>query len=439
MDEETQVKALLINMPIRTNARPANLPLGIYYVGRALQDAGMEVGYLDLNLLRGSDLTIPHVRSLLAGKAADVYMLSGLITTLRWQEHVCKAIRLLWPGTPIVSGGGLATNIGSTLRDWLGIDTACFGEGELLAPALLDDLFAGVPHMCYSSEKPDVDVIAEPIWDDVDGLETYIKNPIWGCDAKNSSSTPFTMKRSMNLVVSRGCPYDCKFCSKDALGGRTYRTMSPERIVDLVARLQEKYNLDFIGFTDDNLLVKRAHAEKLCKELIETGLPLKWGCHARFDECADPEFLEMLYRAGCRYIGFGGESANKGILASMRKGNDPGVMRHVLDRVRKAGIHPNVTWMMGWPGETREQVRETAQFILKYAPENRSMFVATAYPGTELWDEVKEKILAKFGTLRAYVEQLGDATKPVVNLSAIPDDEFLEVRGLIDAGELEKI
>ena len=114
-------------------------------------------------------------------------------------------------------------------------------------------------------------------------------------------------------------------------------------------------------------------------------------------------------------------------------------MIRVLGWCRKTGVHPNVTWMMGWPGETRAQVRETAQFILQYAPENKNLFVATAYPGTGLWDMVESQVLGKYGNLRNYVEQLGDATLPVMNYSAMPDEEFNEVVAMVRSGELESL
>jgi len=165
----------------------------------------------------------------------------------------------------------------------------------------------------------------------------------------------------------------------------------------------------------------------------------RWGAHVRFNHVDNTKLLEEMYGAGCRYLGFGGESADPDVLAAMRKGNLPGTMIRVLKECRTIGIHPNATWMMGWPGETREQVRTTAKFILEHAPENPHMFVATAYPGTDLWTMVQDRILLKFDTIENYVLHLGDATLPLVNYSRMPDAEFAEVAEYARTGQLDKI
>ena len=100
---------------------------------------------------------------------------------------------------------------------------------------------------------------------------------------------------------------------------------------------------------------------------------------------------------------------------------------------------------MGYPGETRESLRRTAQFIIKHGLNQKSMFVATAYPGTAFFEEVQDKILSAYGSLERYVLDLDDATKVltqngiVLNFSDIPDPEFIECRIHVESGELKKI
>jgi len=424
------MKICFVNLPVRTSAPPNNVPLGIYYLGTDLKQQGYDVVYVDLNLYR-PEITLENAFSLIPVDC-DIYCLSGLITTFKWQAALAKKIKAEI-GKPIISGGGLASNLKEKLLDFIPeLGIVFSGEGETSLGCLLRDLpetrLVFTPAVCDN-------LALVPDWENVVGIETYIRNPIWGGVAKNSSYIPFQMLRSLNMVTSRGCPFGCMFCSKDACGGRNYRTRTAEHVALEFNKLVTTYHLDFIGFVDDNMTADKARL----RHMSNYPLLAKWGCHSRFDAFNNEQDLIDIKALGCEYLGFGGESANKEILASMRKNNNPEHMIRVLGWCRKTGVHPNVTWMMGWPGETRAQVRETAQFILQYAPENKNLFVATAYPGTGLWDMVESQVLGKYGNLRNYVEQLGDATLPVMNYSAMPDEEFNEVVAMVRSGELESL
>ncbi len=417
------MKICLINCPIRTNANPNNVPLGIYYLGAVLKEHDIGVRYVDLNQYR-PEVSLEEACNKIP-LDCDVYGISGLITTLKWQRDIAKYLKL-HTQAKIISGGGLASNIGEELMQWIPELNAIFtgeGENKLLEWLGIDDVYAGI------------DDIPEPDWDSVDGIETYIGNPVWGGTAKNSSFTPFVSRRSLNMISSRGCPFSCKFCSKLACGGRNYRVRSAQSVADEFNGLVLGHSLDFMGFVDDNLTANRERLEELRKYILFA----RWGCHSRFDAIKTEDDIRLLRDMGCIYLGFGGESANPYILQSMDKRNVPEHMIKVIEWCRKNDIHPNVTWMVGWPGENREQMHDTAQFIINHAPENKNIFVATAYPGTELWDMVKNKILSVYPSVMDYVEQLGDATLPVMNYSALSDDEFLDITINIQNGRIDLI
>ena len=433
------MRILIVNCPIRAQSAPNNVPLGIYHVGQTIKSLrpGYEVKYVDLNAYR-PEISLQRARKLIDWKA-DVFMLSGLLTTYSWQKQLTWMYSAMYPEAKIVLGGGLASNIRSKLLDWLPIDSVCVGEFEPVAEKMLDDFENESWDRVYRGKPPrDLDSLAGMNWQDVQELETYIKNPIWGASASNSSYAPFTSERSLSFITSRGCPRACKFCNRDILGGRVHRMRSAKCVVDEAEMLKMNYNIDFLGFIDDNFAVSKKRLQQIAEGLAGIG-GLRWGGHPRFDEVDDPAYLKMLHQCGCVYLGFGGESGNQDILDDMSKGNRLDQMARVIAYCREANIHPNCTFMAGWPGETREQIRDTAQFILKNCPENKSIFIATAYPNTALFTMVKDKIWSEFGSLKNYVEQLADATKPMVNYSAMKDSEFWEVVELIQKGEIEKI
>ena len=150
-------------------------------------------------------------------------------------------------------------------------------------------------------------------------LEDYINTPVWGIAANNSSATPFTMKRSLTSVSSRGCPYACAFCYRGAQGERNYGMRSSEHIALQIRGYVDKYDLDFIGFPDDNFAVDKRRIKKMVPVFKEYGLDhVRWGTHTRMDE-ADARAYDMA-ESGCVYIGFGAESADEHTLTKMQKG-----------------------------------------------------------------------------------------------------------------------
>lgn len=432
------MRVLIINCPIRTEAPPNNVPLGIYYVGAAIHryDPAIQVNYLDLNLLR--PVTEDCVRELIADLPEyDIYMISGLITTLRWQTVLIRNIGRKHQSLPrIVQGGGLITNLDWRGSDWAGGHDFCRGEAELAIPSILDPDACG--RRAFAPRGPsDLDAAPQINWDEVQGIETYIRNPIVGASAKNSSYAPFHHDRSLSIITSRGCPHGCRFCSHDATGGRNYRMRSAKAVVEKCRELQATFNLGLIFFVDDNATANRKRLDDIVEGMCS--VPCEWGATSRFDAVDDLHLLIRMRESGCRYLAFGGESANRDILKAMGKKNDPEQMARVIGYCREAGIHPNATWIMGWPGETRRQLADTAQFILKHAPENKNLFVATAYPGTELYREVELQIREAYPDLKDYVLALGDATKPILNYSRMSDAEWKEVLWLVKRKRLEDI
>jgi radical SAM superfamily enzyme YgiQ (UPF0313 family) len=434
----------IVNMPIRGHAKPNNVPMGVYYILKAVERAFGEyvnVRVLDLNLLRPVP-SFEQVAGMLAKYLdTELFMLSGMVTTYEWQRWIAEWLdRHADTDCAIIGGGGLASNLEELALDTIQFDAICVGEGDKEVVRMVRDSAAEtfrVPGIYRGRPVSHLDEIGPIPWNRVEGVETYITNSMWGLEARNSSSSAYAMKRSLNMLGSRGCPYACEFCNKDMSGGRVWRARSVDSIVGEMRWMRSAFNVDFIGFNDNNFTVSRRRLLDFCERVGNVGV--RWGCAARFNNVDDSALLKRMAKAGCVLLGFGGESGDVKILNDMRKDQTPEDMARVLRKVRWAGIHPTVTWMYGWPGETREQVRATVRFLLEHAPENRCMFVATAYPHTPLWWRVESFIHLKFPSLIDYVRELEDATKPIMNYSAMSDNEFFRVADLVMEDRLEKI
>ena len=436
---------LLINMPIRLHARPNVVPTGVGILAAMAEKLGHRCFVLDLNSLR-PEATGEQIEKFLRGYVSgfDCVGLSGMITTLRRQILVAGLVRQVFPETCLISGGGLASDLGDDLFAWIPeLDVVVKGEGEPHLAYLLENhrLLRRSKKVLGPEVVHDLDDVPSVAWDKFD-LNVYLKNPIWGQEAGNSSWTSFSMERSVNLISSRGCPYSCHFCDREATGGRRYRLCSSQRLIEDVDQVMERFSVDFIGFVDDNFISDRKRLLELLP-LLKTR-NIHWGCHGRLNEI-DRDLAVSLRKSGCLYIGFGGESADSGILKRMNKKNSPEQMAAGIRACQQADIVPNCTWIMGYPGETRKSLRRTAAFILEHGLSQKNMFVATAYPGTEFFRQVRDKIISAYESLYEYVLDLDDASKilekngALLNYSDMPDQEFLECKRLVEEGRMDLI
>ena len=540
------LKATFINMPLRETATPNTPPEGPLILAAILRRLDAEVHLLDLNAYRikdklsekrgmpnGRHMTYGETRDMLAKHIEnagdqDLIAFSGKITTLRWQEEVAKIVKSLQPECFLVTGNGLATEIKQGLFNWIPeLDAIGRSEGDniivdiakdsmiikekgikkAIASGMLSRAYAGEINgrhrFIYEGGRPnDLDDIPygalDLLEEDPYGynvLEDYIKVPVWGIAANNSSATPFNMKRSLTTVSSRGCPYACAFCYRGSQGERNYGMRSCEHIAKQVRGYVDRYNLDFIGFPDDNFAVDRRRIKKMVPIFKEYGLDdVRWGTHTRMDE-ADDRIFDMA-ASGCVYIGFGAESADPHTLKLMKKGGFilkngltekrvngktyqfPTTMVTAVENCKKSDIHGNCTWIMAYPGEdlhhlktsvafikwqqefwTKDLSPNTAEYDMAYRGVNQKMFTATAYPGTAMWKVVRPKLTEHFDisfdktgepvcdeNFHKYVLELDDATKVLnnkngepVNFGDMSMDTFLQAREHVDSGEIEKI
>ncbi len=473
----------------------------------------------------------------------DLIALSGLITTLKWQSEIATIVRQIQPKTVLAVGGGLATEFREILYDWIPeLDAIAHSEGDDVILKMAADaklirekgaiaaersgqlepysrgVVNGRVQFFYDGGRPQsLDDLPYPAYDliekDVNGyrvLDAYMETPVWGLGAQNSSATSFKMKRSLSTVSSRGCPFACRFCFRGAQGERNYGIRSAKDLAGEMEYYVKNYGVDFVGLVDDNFMVSRKRIHDLSKTLQpviqETGL--RWGTHGRLDEAADlyrkpgsdevvqhsRRRVDDMAESGCIYIGFGAESASPAVLDKMGKGGFmlaggtvkingfefPRTMVDGIRNTRNAGIHGNCTWIMGYPGETLEDLKTSAAFIgwqmeditsglMAGTPEyeqmkssiNSRMFTATAYPGTEMFNLpiVRKKLSEIFGirfdkrgkpipdeAFRTYVLELNDATKLLMgadgeplNFSEVPQDKFVEARRLTDEGRTLEI
>jgi anaerobic magnesium-protoporphyrin IX monomethyl ester cyclase len=433
------MKVLLINSPIRLDAKPNCIPYGLATMANTLRGKGLDVEIYDINALRPSE---EEILETLRRKSWNVVGLSGLVTTYGFHKWLIPHLKTLNPGAPVISGGGLATSSSDLLFQHTPVDIAVLGEGEetlfeLCRALERGDPMAGVAGIRFrengrvvttATREPirDLDAVPFPAWDLLP-MEIYLANPIWGDVAGNSSRfrKDIRVTRSMNVISSRGCPFSCNYCYH-LFGRSSYRFRSARNVADEVETLVDQFAVEFLGFVDDNMMASEKRLLQFCDLMEKRKLPITWGCHGRVTS-AKPEILQRMAETGCVWIGYGIESGSQDILNAMNKKARVEQAKEAIRHTRKAGIYPNTTFIFGYPGESLRSIQETIDFKKQMGIECGSFF-ATPYPGTPLYERIRHRIPDE----EKFILSLGNATAFAINLTGFADEEMFRLKNVMD-------
>ena len=265
-----------------------------------------------------------------------------------------------------------------------GFDAVATGEGEttlvdiLRARAEGESLF-GLPGVAFLHQGavvrgpprpflPDLDVLPLPAWDLID-LEEYLSR--W----KRLTGT-----RRMAVVTSRGCPFDCSWCSKPTFG-RSFRQRSVRSVLQELSELRKLYGVDYVRICDDVFGIQRHWTEGFMDALIARRWGLQFECLSRAD-LLRPEILPRWKEAGLRRVFLGVESGSQAMLDLMNRGTTLSQVERAAGALRTHGIGQYWFLMLGYPGETLGDLDATVRLFRRFAPEEYSVSVAVPLPGT---------------------------------------------------------
>ncbi|MGD0257881.1 MAG: radical SAM protein [Thermoplasmata archaeon] len=364
--------------------------LGLLQLGAFLRARGTDVSMVDLTFAR--DLT-PLSRALRSERP----QLVGVHTkTLTFDRSVEIAAEAKAAGAFVVAGGpDSATRVESYLD--AGFDAVVPGEGELTLLELSQKVRAGqalgaIPGLVQRREgqlvrgphRPflkELDALPLPAWDMVD-MERYLGE--W---------QKRTGERRAAVLTSRGCPFDCSWCSKPTFG-RTYRQQSPARVVEELMALQARYRVDYVRFCDDVFGISRPWIDELIRRMSEAELDLQFECLARVD-LLKPDLLHSLREVGLARVYVGVESGSQKMLDLMNRGTKLHQVERTATALRAEGIRQFWFLMLGYPGETLEDIEATLRLFRKFSPEEYSVSIAVPIPGTRFHQTVKDRLLGR--------------------------------------------
>lgn len=197
-------------------------------------------------------------------------------------------------------------------------------------------------------------------------------------------------KSALNVSTQRGCPYTCKWCST-AVYGQSYRRRSPEKVVEELKLLMETYQPDSFWFVDDVFTVSHKWMRGFADAMKAADLKIQYECITRAERMNE-EILQVLKETGCFRVWIGAESGSQKIIDAMDRRVDINVVRDQLIATRKAGIETGTFIMVGYPGETYEDILQTATYLESALPDQFTITKSYPIKGTSLYDEVESQI-----------------------------------------------
>ncbi len=350
--------------------------------------------------------------------ATDVLGLSVITRTANQSFELARRVRALNPGVKIVFGGPHPTALPDESLQFG--DIVVNHEGDFTLPLLLERLQESLerPHLDdllgVSYLGPDGEVISNPDRPYLTGEQlSDLPFPLYS-DHVNRGITH-------NVVnTSRGCPYECEFCSVIENFGRGFRFLSDDAALALV-RHTIQLNGKPIFFGDDIFAANRARTTRLLERLLSEGDKMpRWFAQVRVETAQDPELLRLMKRANCAMVFIGLESVNEETLKLFNKHSTLEKNRSAIAAFEEAGIRVHGMFVLGSDADTPETLRETLEFARNSGLTTTQFFALTAVPGPPLTRRLaEEKRIFAWGDW-----QLFDAQHAVVCSSRISPSEL---------------
>lgn len=293
-------------------------------------------------------------------------------TTPAWPQvrQTLPLIREAAPAATIVVGGPHPSICARQVADHAEVNFVVRGEGEYALSALLKGE-ASVSGKVITSERVRQEDLIFP---EYRSLET-------GIEKFSARFEKYLGKRYTTVVASRGCVFSCGFCAVGNIFGRRWVGYDTETVLQGISSLVADYGIGGIFFKDSDLFINRKWAAEILRKLPDIGV--EYMANTRVTTI-DDETTELLRSTGCRRIWLGVESGNDRILKSINKGIDVAAVRRAFALLRKANVETEAYFMVGFPHEDHQTIRDTIKLYREIAPDFSHWFVFQPLPGTAL-------------------------------------------------------
>ncbi|MCD6514367.1 MAG: cobalamin-dependent protein [Candidatus Odinarchaeota archaeon] len=377
----------------------ASPPLGLGYLASVARKKGHDVKIVDSI---GENLTFDDFKRKISQYDPDIIGITATTSMIPDAYRVAKIAKENNPNIVVIIGGPHVTFLPEyTLRECPYIDIVVRGEGEITFSEILDSIEKGKRYkkilgITYKSNSGIIkSTPPRPLIKNVDNI------PIPAFDLFNWDAYKFNNVRYGTIITSRGCPFNCIFCSSSLLFGKRYRAHSTDRVLEEIKILYEKFHIREIEFLDDTFTLNRRRAKEIAQRLISEGYDLSWAASSRVDTF-DKETGAIMHKSGAHTIYFGLESGTQKILDMIGKGISLDQSLKAVKIAKEIGIKTLGSFIIGFPQETKDDIERTINFAKHVNVDYAQFTIATPYPGTKLWFDAQAQDLLLTKNWRLY-------------------------------------
>lgn len=444
-------RVLLVNPPnsmLKDSTRRISEPLGLLYVGAALKRAGHDVAIFDMpcegfdNCVLERDRvtygsSVEELRLKIGQYTPDIVGVTCMFTSREKNAlEICAAVRKTNPKITVVAGGLHASLYSKRFIESGNVDYVVMGEGEFRTVRLLDCInkgakpdFDGIAYRDGDSlvVKPstkmieDLDIVPYPDRSLID-MEKYIKI--------GSPFAPFSREdRVATVLTTRGCPNRCNFCSTVHYWGRRLRKRSVDNIIGELKELRDRFDIREVQFADDNMTADVEFAKELFLKMKKLNFKFCTPTGLYFNSL-DSYLVRLMAEAGAYQITVAIESASKRVLKDIiHKNVRLDVVKDLIEEAHKYDIGVHGMFIVGFPGEKREEIMETFEYPFRAGFDSVAYFIANPLPGSDLYRECEAK-----GYLR---DDYSAADLKIANIHVPPESEdyFMDPDELIELAD----
>lgn len=406
-----------------------SLPFAIPILASILKDYDLEI--IDANI---KNYTEDDISEIFKYKEADVV----LISTISYEYHrnyhrLAEIVKNMKPGCVLLMGGVYVTTCIEHVMEDKNIDIGMMGQAEERLRPIIDSL---IRHDWKSVEeaegiayRKDGNVIINSLITNVadvnemvkpDYSRTAIKEYINREDSVATNYISESKKHFANILTSYGCPYNCVFCASRTISGRKVVVRPADDILEELDYLVRECGIELLNIDDDNILFDKDRAVYIFNQVIQR----KYHIEIRINNLAiwqlDEDILNLLKEAGCTRLGVSIESGCERVLHKLiHKPLNLEIVKPIRELCRKIGILMTANFMIGIPGETWEEIRESLHFADECDFDYISIHIATPLPKTDLYHLAVEK-----GVLCKNFSFFDDTHLSMMGVGYITTDEF---------------
>jgi radical SAM superfamily enzyme YgiQ (UPF0313 family) len=401
------MRILLLNLPWRKNNR-WGVRAGSRWPFTSEAEENGYIKYIPFPFF------LAYAASLLKSKNKDVKIIDAIAQGLN-EQKILDEISTVYPGLIVIEtatpsfdndmkltygikqktlnsqialcGPHATTYAKDILNKYDFIDYILMGEYEYILMDLVSKLedstslksvlglaYRNMKNIVINPARPTIGNLDDLPWPEREGLFIYQYN-----DGFAGLPVP-----NVQMWSSRGCPFKCMFClwPQVVYGEHKYRKRNPIDVVDEMEWLIKKFNFKAVYFDDDVFNIDKAHVISICQQIKKRSINVPWAAMGRAD-FMDEGLLSLLASAGLYAIKYGIESANPKVLELCKKNLNLGKAKKMIAYTKKLGIKVHLTFCLGLPGETKQSVQDSVDFIGVTRPDSLQFSLATPFPGTD--------------------------------------------------------